>query len=170
MVIMPPTKEDRIKSLFYSELAREIKTDDIGEYTRRCIYYEWHSKEGYKKRLRLEKSFTLSDLLMEIAEEAINAPPEKRIPKKFKKRDKRKTQDAYDSYDQKAFKMIRRCCRGFRDVALEYYRFYRRLKGGKDNPEIYIDYKEEESPIPLNIKEEDIPEYVKSKYLIEKID
>lgn len=149
MSIIPPTKEDRVKALMYAGISREKGLEEISTYTRECIkrYDEQHMG---KLGLRLANSFSLIDVLMQIAEEARSIPAENKFFRKFKSSGKKKTRSSYDNYDVKAFAMIRRCCRGFKNDALEYYRFYRNMKEHGYGINFYIGYQEENIPMPID--------------------
>jgi len=140
MVIMFSTPEDRVKSFFYQEVARDRKLIDIGEYTRECMRKYDTDKFG-KLGSGIANSPTLVDVLVKIAEEARNSAKDLHKSRRFWRR-KGKTKNVYDSYDRKAFNYITRYCKSARGLVLEYYRFYKDLKRG--HVEVYIDFKEEE--------------------------
>lgn len=142
MVIIPPTQEDRVKSFFYQEVARNGKLTDFSEYTRECIRRYDTGRFG-KLGLGIANSTTLVDVLIKIAEEARNSAEDMHRSRRFLRR-KGKTKNAYDSHDRKAFDHIVRCCKGAKEFVLGYYRFYKDLRRGY--VEVYIDSREEEIP------------------------
>lgn len=110
MPIILLSKEDKIRAFIYSEIYKNNKTKDMSEYTRECIVK--YDIEKYKKYVSKAKmSFTLEESLFEIADE-------------YEKTDDTKKRGV----NRKAFKMIRRCCKGSKAFVLNYYRLYKDIK------------------------------------------
>jgi hypothetical protein len=142
MVIMPPTREDIVKSFFYKAVARNANSS-VSEYTKECI--RRYDEERFKKFLvGVANSPSLVEVLVRIAEEAANSLEDSHRYRRFWRR-KGKTRNAYDLHDRKAFNHITVCCKGDRELVWEYYRFYRALRKGS-NLDFYIDSKEEDIP------------------------
>jgi len=141
MVIMPPTREDIVKSFFYKAVARNVSSS-VSEYTRECI--RRYDEERFKKFLvGVANSPSLVEVLMGIAEKAANSLEDSHRHRRFWRR-KGKTRNVYDSYDKQAFNHITLCCKGNSGLVWEYYRFYKALRKGR-HVDFYIDSIEEEA-------------------------
>ena len=108
---IPPCEEDIVKTVIYSE----IKSDDISDYTRRCM--QSFQETFYRRRQKLiskhNRSLSLEDSLLLCCREYEETPQHR----------KRRI-------DRKALGLIRRCCKRSLMFVRYYYKKYKEMKQG----------------------------------------